>query len=268
MSKEWHLLRAEEKFGPYDWEEICAFSKEGRLLAGDLLWSPSLGAWTKAAEVPGLPPPASSGTASSRPGSPETAAPGAPGAHPVSGPAGSAPTPGVKPTSKGSGGCLTVFLVVFGIFVLLAVVGGGIGAYLLFVSGDEPGPVAATERASTPATAEGSASATGEDDPLVRPWIHSFKTERGELSVGASTRLTLDVRDPGGAGAYRVDWESSCGAAAPSPQDQTRAVFLAPARPGWCRVKATLVESPRRSSESTIDILVTPDMSGDLGRGQ
>lgn len=47
----WHLSRGGESYGPYSWEEMLDFARDGRLQHDDLVWNNDMDAWTKAAEV-------------------------------------------------------------------------------------------------------------------------------------------------------------------------------------------------------------------------
>ena len=55
----WHVGRAdaasEWQGGPYTWEQLVGFAREGRLSATDLVWHPTMLEWAQAGEVPGLP---------------------------------------------------------------------------------------------------------------------------------------------------------------------------------------------------------------------
>ena len=55
MSAEWYLNRNNQNFGPYTWEQLSEFTRQGQINGEDLLWSPPLGEWRKAASVAGLP---------------------------------------------------------------------------------------------------------------------------------------------------------------------------------------------------------------------
>lgn len=175
--------------------------------------------------------------------------------------------------------------VVAALFLSVCTVGGLAGVHhLMKDSGEDGAPPAAgpaadsrdeagaatapaTENATTESTSPHSDTEpeSAEEHEDVRPWVRGFTAGSAELEVGASTTLRLDVRDPRpGDRDWHVEWQSSCGAAAPSNDDHTSAVFLAPTAPGWCRVTATLVEPPRSRTKSAVDILVTPSQTEDL----
>lgn len=54
MSGQWFYSRDGEQYGPYSWEEILYYYKEGNIESEDLLWSKELGSWKPAKAVPGL----------------------------------------------------------------------------------------------------------------------------------------------------------------------------------------------------------------------
>lgn len=54
MRRQWYLSREGEQYGPYSWEEIVCFVREGKLGRKDLLWSQSSGDWQRAEQLPGL----------------------------------------------------------------------------------------------------------------------------------------------------------------------------------------------------------------------
>ncbi len=285
MSVDWYLMRAGQQHGPYTWEQIWELSRDGRLLPDDMIWSSALVGWTKALEVSGLAFPGirtqEQSPAEHHPGGHPGGHQGAPrgprqdpqGAlHPHAAPA----RRRRPPSSSGNKGLL--FALLGGLLLSVATVGAL--AIIIPSEDDEGSPgTARDERARAGDqrdrdawTAKAGTEAGSGEEPvdtlgegrILRPWIHSFVAEKSEIEVGASTPLRLDVRDPRGDMDFRIDWASSCGAAAPASGDGTRAVFFAPPRPGWCRVSATLIDSSRRRAESAVDILVTPAMSGNL----
>ena len=257
MSAQWHLSRDGQQHGPYTWDQIREFALEGRLSGGDMLWSPELSGWTEASRVPGL--------------SMSNAGTGGAGAH---GHARGQASSG----SKSGSGKLVLFALAAGLFLSVVTVGGLAGLMALLDDGgpsvDRPTPRdARAQDESKHRALEAGTRAPGEDDTdeagveelLPEPWITAFAAEKSEIETGGSTAVRLNVSDPRrGEPTWRVTWESSCGAAAPAFDDDTRAVFFAPPRPGWCQVKATLVEPPGLRIESTIDILVTPSLDQTL----
>lgn len=56
MSKQWFLHKDGKQYGPYTWEELTAFAREGRVTPGDSVWNSGMAAWVPAAAVAGLIP--------------------------------------------------------------------------------------------------------------------------------------------------------------------------------------------------------------------
>lgn len=56
MSTEWFLHKEGSQFGPYTWDQLCTFAREGRVQPGDNVWNSSMTAWAPAQEVAGLIP--------------------------------------------------------------------------------------------------------------------------------------------------------------------------------------------------------------------
>ena len=54
MSTEWFLHKEGSQFGPYTWDQLCAFAREGRVQPGDNVWNSGMAAWASAQEVTGL----------------------------------------------------------------------------------------------------------------------------------------------------------------------------------------------------------------------
>ncbi len=50
----WYLYQQEQQYGPYSWQQLRQFAREGRLGAETLLWHEELGEWQQAAGVEGL----------------------------------------------------------------------------------------------------------------------------------------------------------------------------------------------------------------------
>ncbi|MDZ4655039.1 MAG: S8 family serine peptidase [Coriobacteriia bacterium] len=100
--------------GPYTWEELVTYVREGRVAALDPVWHPSLAEWVPAQNVPGL---------FSAPVAPQPPAPEAAPAYTV--PAAVAPAP--KRKKRG--------LLIAAIIAAVVLVGGGIGAWLLLGNG-------------------------------------------------------------------------------------------------------------------------------------
>ncbi|MBN1320213.1 MAG: DUF4339 domain-containing protein [Thermoleophilia bacterium] len=57
----WHLSREGTTYGPYDWIDVVAWAREGRVGPDDLVWHEQLPGWTPARRVPGLIPPEAGG---------------------------------------------------------------------------------------------------------------------------------------------------------------------------------------------------------------
>jgi len=56
MSEQWYLHKEGNQYGPYSWEELTAFAREGRVEPGDNVWNSTMAAWAPAAAVAGLIP--------------------------------------------------------------------------------------------------------------------------------------------------------------------------------------------------------------------
>ncbi len=54
MVQQWYVNRAGQNFGPYTWDELCHYAREGNITEDDLLWSQSTGAWIKAGQIASL----------------------------------------------------------------------------------------------------------------------------------------------------------------------------------------------------------------------
>jgi hypothetical protein len=54
MSDEWYVYRAGQQYGPYAWQEIIVYARDGNIAGEDLLWSQSTVDWLRADEIPGL----------------------------------------------------------------------------------------------------------------------------------------------------------------------------------------------------------------------
>ncbi len=53
---EWYLYKEGTKYGPYTWEQMCQFAREGRVLAEDNVWKSGMPGWTPTREITGLLP--------------------------------------------------------------------------------------------------------------------------------------------------------------------------------------------------------------------
>lgn len=50
----WHALMSGQTSGPYTWNELYGLAQQGRLLADDYVWHPSLPGWVPATQIPNL----------------------------------------------------------------------------------------------------------------------------------------------------------------------------------------------------------------------
>lgn len=71
MSEQWYLHKEGNQYGPYTWEELSSFAREGRVMPGDSVWHSGMAGWAPVQEVAGL---MSSPTVEKQPG--EAAFPG------------------------------------------------------------------------------------------------------------------------------------------------------------------------------------------------
>lgn len=51
-SNEWHLLKGEDQFGPFDYPEMIRMKQKNLVFDFDYVWSPHLEAWTQVIELP------------------------------------------------------------------------------------------------------------------------------------------------------------------------------------------------------------------------
>lgn len=65
MSEQYYVGRGGKQSSPMSWAHLCKQARDGLLRENDMIWSQSLGTWTRASAVPGLfgPPAASPGGA-------------------------------------------------------------------------------------------------------------------------------------------------------------------------------------------------------------
>ena len=54
MMEGWYWSRDGQRLGPYSWEQLCQFAREGRIQPVDLIWHAGWGNWSAASQVPGL----------------------------------------------------------------------------------------------------------------------------------------------------------------------------------------------------------------------
>ncbi|NLO26556.1 MAG: DUF4339 domain-containing protein, partial [Actinobacteria bacterium] len=73
----WHLSREGATYGPYDWSDLVAWAREGRVGPNDLVWHEQLPSWTPARQVPGLIAPEAGGATQWSAMAPGTAVEGA-----------------------------------------------------------------------------------------------------------------------------------------------------------------------------------------------
>jgi len=94
LSDSWFLSRAGESHGPYGWDDLVRFAREGNVAGDDLIWSPPALDWVRADAIPGLLPaqpahqlsPTAVAPAAVSPSTPPPAAPplvSAPAVHPA-----------------------------------------------------------------------------------------------------------------------------------------------------------------------------------------
>lgn len=124
MEAGWHVGRqdgsSEWKGGPYTWEQLVAFAREGRLQANDYVWHETMSEWAPASTIAGLIPQVSAPTVTM---TPVATVPGESAAAP------SAPTPPRKKRGM-------LIAVVVALAVVL--IGGGVAAFFLLGKGGNP----------------------------------------------------------------------------------------------------------------------------------
>ncbi len=54
MDQRWFLRKERGDYGPYSWEQMQQYAREGRLEKEDLVKSDAMAEWATASEVPGL----------------------------------------------------------------------------------------------------------------------------------------------------------------------------------------------------------------------
>lgn len=54
MIEGWYWSRDGQRLGPYSWEQLGQFAREGRIQPADLIWHAGWGSWSAASQVPGL----------------------------------------------------------------------------------------------------------------------------------------------------------------------------------------------------------------------
>jgi len=125
MDAGWHVGRqdgtSEWKGGPYSWQQLVAFAQEGRLQSNDYVWHETMAEWAPAGTIAGLIPSAKA----AGPAAAASVAPFAPDASTQ------APLP--SPVRKKRG-----WLVAVVALLVVLVVGGGVGAWVLLGNGDNP----------------------------------------------------------------------------------------------------------------------------------
>jgi hypothetical protein len=94
MSDAWYVASDGKQMGPFTGAQLTQFAKEGRIVAGTLLWADGMAEWVKASQVEGLLPVAPSGPA--RAGAVRPA--GNPAARTVTPTKSAMPQPAVVPT--------------------------------------------------------------------------------------------------------------------------------------------------------------------------
>jgi hypothetical protein len=54
MMEGWYWSRGGQQLGPYSWEQLCQFAREGRIQPADQIWHVGWDNWSAASQVPGL----------------------------------------------------------------------------------------------------------------------------------------------------------------------------------------------------------------------
>ena len=89
------------------------------------------------------------------------------------------------------------------------------------------------------------------------PEIVSVTAEASAVAATGSTVLTVKVMDPEN-DPYHVWWDADCGVVAPSGDDPSRAIFLAPDEPGACTVSVKVQDADMvRTIEYAYQVVVT-----------
>jgi len=90
------------------------------------------------------------------------------------------------------------------------------------------------------------------------PQLTGFKVESAVVEVGGTTSLEIGVVDPEN-DPFHVWWRASCGAVAQDSEAQGKAIFIAPMKPGECRVTAVIQDAEMRTTAEQVSrIQVTP----------
>ncbi len=135
-SSGWHVRKANDasgwEGGPYSWEELVAYAREGRIQPADPVWHPQLPSWTTASAIPGL-------FQTSQPASPPAQSAAAP-QPPAPGAAQQPGTPAAQVPPRKRRGWLTALI---GAVVVILLAGGGFGVWTLLRDGGgaEAGPL-------------------------------------------------------------------------------------------------------------------------------
>ena len=159
-SQGWHAGRDDQasgwKGGPYTWEQLVTYAREGRITPGDLVWHESLPDWIPAGSVPGLFAPVAPQPVAAVPVAPqptETAAPTQQTAPPAPVPAPVANVPGVAPAPAKSPRTGLIIGIVVGILVLLLAGGGAWWAWSSGLLGGK-GPTLGVAQTRLPSAAK------------------------------------------------------------------------------------------------------------------
>jgi hypothetical protein len=199
--------------GPYSWEQLVAFAREGRIVATDHVWRPPMPEWILAGAVSGLipqPMPAAPlpVAAAPAPGAPVAATPAPAPASPVPAPA--APVYGTAPPAPASAPARSnrVALIAAAIGVAVLIV-GGIGAFAL-LRGDGPasgGPSVGASAAKVPASASlVKTAAWGEVPANQLGLLMAEGATRADADAAAKTVDGTVVGEVESAGVYQVEF--------------------------------------------------------------
>ncbi|MHB1341267.1 MAG: S8 family serine peptidase [Coriobacteriia bacterium] len=132
----WHVRRwtpsGESQGGPYTWEQLLEFARRKPFQPQDKVWHPSMTDWVSAQSVPGLGAAPVSPQVPVAPVTPQTVTPVQPAYAATAYAPQPAPTPPAPPRKK-RGGLIALIVV-----LAVVLIGGGIGAWLIFGKGGNP----------------------------------------------------------------------------------------------------------------------------------
>ncbi len=116
MSAGWFMQREGNEYGPYSWEELQGFARDGRIQKDDMVKSEQMAEWARAAGVPGL---FAAPAKEAPPAAPASSTPQPAAAVPTQAPA----APVAPPAAKKKKSPLKILAIVGGSIVGLAVLG-------------------------------------------------------------------------------------------------------------------------------------------------